>query len=173
MLGAEDSLDIDPDEKEASELAKHEAWLEACHANTVKNLHRVEAIANRIGQLSASSITDKAGTAAERFLLERLLLEDEKAHLTRVRAAERDQLQLQQLRDLSGLDQRAATGAPHPAATSVVGPGAAATQQSAHQAASWPNPAPVSKIAEQAIQPTATASGFRSFSITGRAKPPS
>lgn len=168
VLGAEDALDTDPDEKEASELVKHEAWLEACHRNTVTNIERLQATATRLGQLPGSSSPNKAGTAVERLLLEKLLLEDERAQLARFRAEARDKLQLEQLRQIPAPNQRGLQGAAqnpfHPAAT---------LPHPVEQPVAWANPAASNTVAEQATKPPATASGFRSFSITGRAKPPS
>lgn len=169
VLGAEDALDTDPDEKEASELVKHEAWLEACHRNTVTNIEKLQATATRLGQLPrSSSPPNKAGTAVERLLLEKLLLEDERAQLARFRAEERDKLQLEQLRQIPAPNQRGLQGAAHnPFHPPAVLP------QPVQQPVAWANPAASNTVAEQAIKPAATASGFRSFSITGRAKPPS
>lgn len=174
MLGAEDVLDTDPDEKEASVLAKHEAWLEACHRNTVTKLERIQTAANRFEQLQTSSSPNKAGSAVERLLLERLLLEDERAHLARSRAEERDKLQLAQLRQISALNQRGTQNITQPAqAAFPPGVAQALPQQPVQQTVSWPTPALTTTAPEQAAKPSATPSGFRSFSITGRAKPPS
>ena len=172
MVGADDALDSDPDEKESSEVEKHEAWLAACRKNTASNIERVQAAASRLGQLSDAS-PNKAGTAVERFLLERLLLDDERAHLARSRAAERDKLQLEQLRQVSAFNQRATQGAPQPGPAAFQ-PGVASLQlqQPVQQTSTWPTPSPPAAIAEQATQPPVAASGFRAFSITGRAKPP-
>ena len=171
MLGAEDAVDTDLDAKEATELAKHEAWLEACHRNTVINLERLQATANRLGQLPASFSPSKAGTAVEKVLLEKLLLEDERAHLARSRAEERDKLQLEQLRQIPAPNHLGLQGAAQPA-QAPFRPGVALPQP-VQQPVGWPSPAALSIVAEQATKPPATASGFRSFSITGRAKPPS
>lgn len=170
VLGAEDAVDTDPDEKEASELVKHEAWLEACYRSTVTNIERLQATANRLGQLAASSSPNKAGTAVERLLLEKLLLEDERAQLARSRAEERDKHQLEQLRQISAPNQRGLQGT----AQAPFHPGVTLPQlpRPVQQPVTWPSPAPLSNVVEQA-KPPATASGFRSFSITGRAKPPS
>ena len=173
MLGADNAFDSDPDEKESSEVEKHEAWLEACRKNTASNIERIEAAASRLGHLSDAS-PNKAGTAVERFLLERLLLDDERAHLARSRASERDKLQLDQLRHVSALNQRATQGASQPGPAAFQ-PGVASSQlqQPVQQISTWPAPSPAAGIADQATQPPVTASGFRAFSITGRAKPPS
>ena len=172
VLGADDAIDTDLDDKEAAELAKHEAWLEACHRNTVVNIERLQATANRLGQFPASFSPNKAGTAIEKVLLEKLLLEEERAYLTRARTEERDKLQLEQLRQTPALNQRGLQGAAQ--ATPVL-PGAAPLQlpQPVQQPLAWSSPVPSSSVVEQATKPPATASGFRSFSITGRAKPPS
>ena len=172
VLGADDAVDTDLDEKEASELTKHEAWLEACHKNTVINIERLQATANRLGQLPASFSPNKTGTAIEKILLEKLLLEDERAYLTRTRTEERDKHQLEQLRQTPAFNHRGIQGAAQPTQAPVQ-PGAALPQLPVQQPLAWSSPAPSSSVVEQATKPPATASGFRSFSITGRAKPPS
>lgn len=166
VLGADDAVDTDLDEKEASELAKHEAWLEACHSNTVKNIERLQATANRLGLLPAGGSPNKTGTVVEKVLLERLLLADERARLTE----ERDKVQLGQT---AAPSQRGLQSTAQPAQAAFQ-PGVAAPQlpQPVQQSLAWPSSVPASNVAEQA-NPPATASGFRSFSITGRAKPPS
>ncbi|DBA98115.1 hypothetical protein WJX77_002394 [Trebouxia sp. C0004] len=174
VLGAEEPLEADPDEKESSELAKHQAWLQACQKSNVASLERIQTAASRFEQLHHPSASpNKSGTVLERYLLERLLFEDERARLARSREGqERDKLQFEQLKQVSALSQRPSPGVTQLQTASrptVSNPG---LQQPVQQANMWPASAAAGSTAD-ASKPPATASRFRSFSITGRAKPPS
>lgn len=158
----------DPEEKESSEVLKHQAWLEACQKSTVASIERIQASASRFEQLQPSSSPNTSGTALERYLLERLLLEDERAHLARSRAEDRDKLQIEQLKQVSSLSQHPAAGVSQQVQPAIR---PSLSNPVLQQTAMWPSS--TAATAPEANKSPGTASGFRSFSITGRAKPPS
>lgn len=174
MLGAEDPLESELEEQEVSEVTKHHAWLEASHKHTIASLENIQTAAGRFEQHQPNSSPHKADTALERYLLEKLLSEDERAHLARSRAEERDKHQMDQLRQLSALNQQRAVQSPAQQPQGAFRPPVSnpVVQQPLSQPVMWPAQG-AGPLIPEANTSLAPASGFRSFSIMGKAKPPS
>lgn len=162
MLATGDPLEVDSEKAEAAEVLKHQAWLEATRKANISNLERIQGAAQKLAIQLADAQPSQAGKAVESYLLERLLFEDEKLQLTQARTALTDKVQLGQLQQAASANQRAAQAAAQHAQAQYR-PVASA------QPAAWPV---ANATAAQPAPATGTLSGFRSFSITGKAKPP-
>lgn len=167
VLAAGDPLEFDSDKAEAAEVLKHQAWLEATSRANISGLDKIQKAAQSLGiQLVAPQVS-QPGKAVDSFLLERLLFEDNKLQLTEARTALTDKVHLGQLQQAASANQRAAQAAAQHA-QGQFRPAAVPAQHSG-QPAAWPV---ANTTAAQPAPAAGTVSGFRSFSITGRAKPP-
>ena len=166
VLATGDPLEADSEKAEAAEVLKHQAWLEATRKANISNLERIQGAAQKLGIQLADAQPSQAGKAVESYLLERLLFEDEKLQLTQARTALTDKVQLGQLQQAASANQRAAQAAAQHAQAQYR---PVASAQQAAQPAAWPV---ANATAAQPAPATCTLSGFRSFSITGKAKPP-
>lgn len=167
MLAAGDPLEADSEKAEAAEVLRHQAWLDVTRQANASGLDKIQSAAQKLGIQLSGPQPQQAGQAVEAYLLERLLFEDDKLQLTQARTALTDKVQLGQLQQAASANQRAAQAASQHAQAQFK-PAAVLSQQPA-QPAAWPV---ATANAALPAPTTGSVSGFRSFSITGRAKPP-